>query len=219
MTPLCPNRINTPESGFTLVELLVAMTLLSFLTVLLFGGLRFGSRAWERSQQSYTDEKALQAASYFLATNIMQAYPLPLHNKAGHWRIDFEGGSRTLSWLSAAPTGDGSMMRLRLYQRDGGNGPEVDIASSGELVPASTANVHRLAGGVLDVQYYGQRADEKAPRWSGDWHGQPRLPSLVRVSLLLRNPRASWQDVIVAPRLAGDAGCVLDALTNNCRGQ
>ncbi len=35
------------QAGFTLVELLVAMTLLAFLSITLFGGLRFGARSWE----------------------------------------------------------------------------------------------------------------------------------------------------------------------------
>ena len=35
------------HNGFTLVELLVATTLLALLSVVLFGGLRFGARAWE----------------------------------------------------------------------------------------------------------------------------------------------------------------------------
>ena len=35
------------EAGFTLIELLVALTLLGLISVVLFGGLRFGTRAWE----------------------------------------------------------------------------------------------------------------------------------------------------------------------------
>ncbi len=35
------------QAGFTLLELLISMTLLGLVFVLLFGGLRFGMRAWE----------------------------------------------------------------------------------------------------------------------------------------------------------------------------
>ena len=35
------------NAGFTLVELLVAITLLALVSAALFGGLRFGARAWE----------------------------------------------------------------------------------------------------------------------------------------------------------------------------
>ena len=42
-------RSSRREEGFTLIELLVSMTLLGFVFVILFGGLRFGSRAWEKS--------------------------------------------------------------------------------------------------------------------------------------------------------------------------
>ncbi len=205
------------EIGFTLVELLVAMTLLGFLTVLLFGGLRFGTRVWERTQQSYVDEKVLQSISRFLLSNIAQAYPLPLHDDAGHARIDFDGRVHALSWLSAARTANGGMTRLRLYARGGVT--EVDVATSDELAPAAAATIDRLSGvAALDIQYFGRRAEDKAPRWGGDWYDQAWLPELVRIRLRFRDPAIAPRDIAVAPRLAGDAGCVLDALTNACRG-
>ncbi len=40
--------MTTRADGFTLVELLIAMTLVAMLSVLLFGGLRFGTRAADR---------------------------------------------------------------------------------------------------------------------------------------------------------------------------
>jgi prepilin-type N-terminal cleavage/methylation domain-containing protein len=53
------HRRNDPsDAGFTLLELLVAMTLLGLLMTVVFGGLRFGARAWERAEtdSSGTDE-------------------------------------------------------------------------------------------------------------------------------------------------------------------
>ncbi|MGB5832010.1 MAG: prepilin-type N-terminal cleavage/methylation domain-containing protein [Thiohalocapsa sp.] len=40
-------RNASPEHGFTLVELLIALVLITIITVLMFSGLRLGSRAWE----------------------------------------------------------------------------------------------------------------------------------------------------------------------------
>ena len=37
------------EAGFTLLELLISMTLLGLLMLVVLGGLRFGARAWERN--------------------------------------------------------------------------------------------------------------------------------------------------------------------------
>jgi general secretion pathway protein J len=203
------------EAGFTLVEMLVAMTLLGFLTVLLFGGLRLGTRTWERTQQSYAGERALQSVSRLLAANIAQTYPLQLRDASGHVRIDFDGRAHALSWISAAPTARGAMTRLRL--RADNEAGAVTIAAGDEL--ASGATPHRLAGiAALQIRYFGRRADDKAPRWGDDWHDQPWLPTLIRLRLQFQDRAIAWREIVVAPRLSGDAGCVLDALTGACRG-
>ena len=38
------------QGGFTLLELLIAITLLGLILVLLFGGLRLGMRSWDAGQ-------------------------------------------------------------------------------------------------------------------------------------------------------------------------
>jgi general secretion pathway protein J len=209
-------RSGNPQAGFTLVELLVAMTLLSFLTLLLFGGLQFGTRAWERSQESYGDEKALRGAAQMLMKEIALAYPLPLPADAR--QIDFDGEPHSLTWLSAAPTDNGAMTRLRLYQDDG---QKIALMRQDELADPSSPKVHPILGGIdaFELRYFGRRVGEKSPRWGSDWRGQPRLPDLVHVIARIHNARAASLDLTVAPRLAGDAGCLLDALSNDCRGR
>ena len=41
------HELRAAERGFTLLELLVAITLLGLLMAALFGGLRLGTRVWE----------------------------------------------------------------------------------------------------------------------------------------------------------------------------
>ncbi len=98
------------QAGFTLVELLVAMTLLAFLSIALFGGLRFGARSWEAVIDSSAERDRIASTQTFLRDRIGQL-TLP---GAGRLRdIDDDrrliGGSNWVEfvapWLSALSLG------------------------------------------------------------------------------------------------------------------
>ena len=59
--------------GFTLVELLIAMTLVGLITLLLFSGLRLGTRAWEGVEAAADRTGALRVARNFLDRTLNQA--------------------------------------------------------------------------------------------------------------------------------------------------
>ena len=60
------------QAGFTLVELLVAMTLLAFLSLTLFGGLRFGARSWEVVVDSSAERDRIATTQTFLRDRLGQ---------------------------------------------------------------------------------------------------------------------------------------------------
>ena len=57
---------DTTDTGFTLVELLVATSVLALLSVVLFGGMRFGARAWEAGEASIERTGEVEAAQDLL---------------------------------------------------------------------------------------------------------------------------------------------------------
>ena len=59
--------------GFTLVELLIALAMISLITLLLFSGLRLGSRAWESIDAAAEQVGALRLAHGFLSRTLSQA--------------------------------------------------------------------------------------------------------------------------------------------------
>jgi len=52
------------------------------------------------------------------------------------------------------------------------------------------------------------------------WTLPSRLPRLVRVKIEFPDGDARfWPELLVAPRIDVDVGCVYDALTKRCRGR
>ncbi|HKX55137.1 MAG TPA: prepilin-type N-terminal cleavage/methylation domain-containing protein [Xanthomonadales bacterium] len=64
------------DRGFTLVELLLAVTLLSMLMALTYGGLQAATRATDRGQKILQESGRLRMAHQFVRKQINQAIPL-----------------------------------------------------------------------------------------------------------------------------------------------
>ena len=64
------------ERGFTLIEVVIALTLATVVTVLLFGGLRLGTRAWERIESANERLAALRTARQFIERTLRQTRDL-----------------------------------------------------------------------------------------------------------------------------------------------
>ena len=82
------------SAGFTLVELLLALTLMSMLLALAYGGLSAATRAADRGQTVLEDSSRIRMAHQFVRRQLNQAAPLAFAQ-------DEEGGERTV-FLGAA---------------------------------------------------------------------------------------------------------------------
>jgi general secretion pathway protein J len=64
-----------PARGFTLIELLIALAMIALITLLMFSGLRLGSRAWEGVNAAGERVGRVRLAHGFLARTLAQARP------------------------------------------------------------------------------------------------------------------------------------------------
>ena len=119
---------NGHNAGFTLVELLVATTLLALVSAALFGGLRFGARAWESAADRIERDGEIEAVQELLRRTLSEASdlaeaeadsmvgapdglsffaPLPRHAGAGgigRYRLELDKGGRLLiAWEPRRP--------------------------------------------------------------------------------------------------------------------
>ena len=88
------------SAGFTLIELLIAMALISIMVLLLFSGLRLGTRAWEGVEATADRHAELRIARGFLERELMQARQVQITLDAER-RFVFAGDSQAIEF--AAP--------------------------------------------------------------------------------------------------------------------
>jgi general secretion pathway protein J len=110
---------------------------------------------------------------------------------------------------------------LKLGRRAGHR--DLVVTSTPELTDAALEPISKVL--IPDVEritfaYFGKTRSEREAAWHDAWSGEPTLPQLVR--LRVGHPPGSarsWPDLIIAPRVTADVGCVHDPLTKQCRGR
>ncbi len=194
-----PRRGGPP--GFTLLELLVATTLLGFVVVGLAGGLRFGARVWEASAARTARHADLDSV-YALLRALVADGRLLIGGAGGLHLVGIPPaalGSPVPHDMQLALSADGRLLlRWRPHRRGG------DPAAAPPFQETEIAS--RLA--ALEIAYLPRASSERGtvaqppPEWLPLWRDRAKPPGLVRIRLRLPpGDRRSWPELVVAPAM------------------
>jgi len=117
-------RNRSPQRGFTLLELLIALTLIGLMTVLLFGALRFSSKAWASTEERTERDAGIRLVYQYLADRMEQARPISAYlESAGEQVFFFTGQDDALEFVSPMPAhlGSGGLYIIRVQEQGGGD--------------------------------------------------------------------------------------------------
>ena len=215
------------QDGFTLMELLVAVVLLALLSVILTGSLRFGFRAWARGTDHAERVDQIVLVQDFLRRTIGDVYPffLTTDPTRGGGHVDFAGTAQHLSFLASAPIALGGRGRARFelsVVKDARHSDFV-VTSIPELADSTVAPSRKVLMSdveAIEISYFGKPRSDKSAAWHEAWVEEAALPQLVRIRVRLpAGATRSWPDLVIAPRITADVGCVHDPLTKQCRGR
>lgn len=197
------------SDGFTLVEVLVALSLFALLTLFLFNGVRFGNRAVAVGGSKMERTAAIALAEGFLRAQLARAQPLTIASAAQHPVIAFDGEADRLDFVSLPPAylsiGGFQWFRIALdgiephrrlivqWQPIDPNGGAPDAFG-----PASV-----LLEGVASATFsYFSAGDREHPAaWYEGWKDAPVLPDLISLRITFADGEIA-PELVVTPRLA-----------------
>ena len=219
--PLWRRRIPR-EGGFTLIEVLVSLTLLAIVFAMVFGALRFTGRARAITEVHAVRAERIQTAHRLLRRLLARAYPLAWKAADGP-RYAFEGRPKTLTFVTLLPgypsiagpytvtlyadkSRDGEALWLKLapYRRDPDKGPEPETIEDVILMPAPVE---------VAFTYFGKPDDQADARWFSEWGAEDRLPSMVRIALGESGSKSAGRpipDMVLPIGIDMDVGCLFE---------
>lgn len=206
------------QRGFTLLELLISITLLGLILVLLFGGLRLGVRSWDATQQQVDKLNTVRAVESFLRREMSLTHPYRWKKPTGP-QLAFLGERNKISFITQLPPriGEGGLYAVSLELEKTGSGgrmiwkylpvhSKMQDFSALAQVPEMVLAVYELSGtGDIWLSYFGRDSENSAPRWSEQWANDVRLPLLIKIQVKLDNG-LEWPDFVVAPMLTSGSG-------------
>ena len=201
--------------GFTLVELVIALAILSMIAGSVAAGIRLAVGSIERGEAVAHDAARLRAALGIVERALMSADPLPIP-AVDNTTAFFVGEEKSVRFLTAgAPSAvhGGGLRLISFFERTAGEGSGIAVATASPFLAEGAerwegtekARILVPGGGDLAFSYSMGPTEEGAWEWLPSWDLKEtgRLPAAVRVEFSVPSPSGPRKTAFVVPVPAG----------------
>lgn len=210
--------LETQAPAFTLLEVMVTLTILGFILLMIFGVFRLGLSAWEKGESSKEEYQRMRVASQLISQQVKSILPYKIKSqKAEGDYLAFEGKAHSLKFVSTLSLKgrrpSGLVYAFYEFQEDVEKGGRLVLYEQRVLnknfmdePPPPNAAVPLFEGlAEIRFEYYQEEDPEKnrAGAWVEQWDAkeEKELPKALRMTLVPRKgkkPAEDLFDVILA---------------------
>ncbi len=205
---------NNKHNGFTLIELIIALALLSVVMVLSASGFKFGSRVWERVESQSVHIDTLQAVQGFLRTSLSHSLVRDrlqednfndASESASLLENLFSGGRQHLFYVSYSPQYgvDDYLYQYQLYLDEQTNSLAINYSPYNIKLASSDKKPLSIIEGVasLEIKYFsGFHTQDDNSSWQDRWDDIYSLPLLVKINVTFIDRSKKWPELIIPMR-------------------
>lgn len=193
------------QQGFTLVEMLVAFSVVALLVGLVYGAVRIGQRSVDAANRQAADTEVIYFAWQFLRDAVAQARPGADGDETdSHAFLGARDSLEFTAWLDGYVGGIG-LFRIRLAPASTSGGQELVLTRTRLARGPPHEDVGESQHAVLvdavervQIRYFGAREPEEPAAWHDDWAKEQALPNLVLIQVEPEDA-AAWPILIARP--------------------
>lgn len=201
------------RNGFTLIEVLIAMTLLGVMVVLLFSSLRIAAESWNAGESKVEEVNQKAVVYQFFKHHLTAIRPLPMladqQGPVSESQQAFQGHVQSLRFVTALPAASARKgLQLFTIALDPTDNSRLMVS----LIPYRETEAdaglppdrpEMLLENIAELKfaYFGKTEDVAELKWYDEWTLADRLPSLIKVSIQLADG-SYWPDMVFSPKIS-----------------
>ena len=222
------NRGNR-QSGFTLIELIAAITLLAVLTTILMGTVRGAERSTTAANEAVERTEQYARTQAFLREHVSGALPLRWRREVGQ-PLKFSGKQSNMTYFAPVTSqiAEGGVMwwqlaitksqqKSQLVLRRQHADPEEKVVPDLSTAPEPIVLADNVDG--LTISYFDPGDDPlnnpDAGTWVDSWDENSRMPAMIAIRVT-ESGNKQWPDLFVPVKLSQALGCNFDFQRQRC---
>jgi general secretion pathway protein J len=190
--------------GFTLLELLIAITVLSLIVVIVGSGIRLGFRAADAGEKKIESLERLRRSVAIIDAQIQSAIPLTFADQ-GERRTFFRGDKQGLRFVTNYSIWGGQTGDVVVNYRVGPDpqGRQTLYATENVVGTAAFVETRLLTDcEVIDFTYFDRGFTEGEGKWVDQWTEEVLVPDRIKLHFRYRNRDYS----VISPTRVKGAG-------------
>lgn len=180
-------RKERSDEGFTLLELLISITLLALVVTIAMAALRLASRSLSAGERVTEKQERIRMATTIMDSQIQSQLPLTT-GKEGEDIYYFQGDDKNVQMATTYSLWEGRQGIVIVTYQVVTAGDERETLYATERTPGKEGERKTpLFTSATDIsfQYYLQERDEETGTWSDQWDGETSalLPADIRLNV------------------------------------
>lgn len=166
--------------GFTLLELIIALTILTLVTLIVGSGLRITIRAWDKGELETGQTQRLRILSGMLSYQLKSAYPYVIKTEDREG-IVFTGTKDSLLFVTTVADREmGGLKWVKYTYKDGNLFYNEGLLPDKELEKTTEDDGDIIDTEINKVEF--EYLDQEG-EWKDSWEEEETLPQAVRISI------------------------------------
>lgn len=198
--------------GFTLLELLISLSIMAVIITIIFGGLRVGIRAWEKGEKYITSQQHLRIVPELVKRQIASLSMAKVFKRNNSWFF-LQGDSKSLEFFSSISlypeseagivyvrymvTGDEqNTEKMAFYEKD------INFLDPAELTDIDDTSHIDLLTGYTSISFAflaDQKNNDGEKEWLPAWSPEEKDGLLRAVRVMFQNDEKEQPVTVVIP--------------------